>query len=508
MDTRNKILEVTILSELEKLIRFFSFYPAGHNYLKVASNRIFNNIRQAFVTQKDVIYTIDRKHIFLNDNPLDGFDKLAKLLFYKRIKTLTIRSTVKLEEFLIFVNELLNGELILPREKSIREALFRNNVSGIEVEELDYETIREAIDNDTNQQLDSSEEEIKLENVIQDLTTDEQEAIKLINIIEKEHDPRRYEELSNSLVVLTNRLVEIERYEVPLIAIQMYTKHVYQRENEKDIVSLAKDMVNTISSGGNIINRVIEPIVMGNPYYYDLSIRTIKIIGDRALKELTMTMIKTENLQSIKFMASAFLTFQKQAYPYLKEIIVSDNYKSAISAIETTTRIKSGAEQVLAFGLTHKDMRIRKRALQALFELNTPQANSLIEQVINSKDQRMVAIVIEMIGKYRREIFISKIKHILATPSIPYSLKQDVILTLGELGNKEATHIIVENVFNPSAPLAGQYPEIRLVGIRALGIAMNENAIANLVKLLESKDEGIRLAVWNTLNDIRKKLNV
>ncbi|MGC8901235.1 MAG: hypothetical protein ACP5OF_07245, partial [bacterium] len=237
MDTRNKILEVTILSELEKLIRFFSFYPAGHNYLKVASNRIFNNIRQAFVTQKDVIYTIDRKHIFLNDNPLDGFDKLAKLLFYKRIKTLTIRSTVKLEEFLIFVNEVLNGELILPREKSIREALFRNNVSGIEVEELDYETIREAIDNDTNQQLDSSEEEIKLENVIQDLTTDEQEAIKLINIIEKEHDPRRYEELSNSLVVLTNRLVEIERYEVPLIAIQMYTKHVYQRENEKDIVS-------------------------------------------------------------------------------------------------------------------------------------------------------------------------------------------------------------------------------------------------------------------------------
>ncbi len=36
---------------------------------------------------------------------------------------------------------------------------------------------------------------------------------------------------------------------------------------------------------------------------------------------------------------------------------------------------------------------------------------------------------------------------------------------------------------------------------------MNEIAIANLVKLLEHKEERIRTTVWNTLNEIGKKLN-
>lgn len=508
METKNKIPEIVILSEIERLVRFFSFYPAGHSYLKVASSRIFNNLKRSFNGLKDVIFTIDRKHIFLNDNPLDGFDKLARLLFYKRIKTLIIHNTLKLDELIKFINEISSGELILPKEKSIKEALFKNNILGIEVEELDYETIREAIDNESNQQVDTGEDEVKLENVIQDLTEDEQEAIRLMNIIENERDVRRYVELSKSLFEIINRLIETERYEIPLLAVQMYTKHVYQKELEKDIVSQARAMVDSISTEVNLLYRIIEPIVTGNPYYYELSIKTIMIIGDRALKELAQLMIKTETLQSIKFMARAFLVFQKQAYKYLTDVIVSENYKSAIAAIDTAAKIRLGAEQVIALGIMHKDVRVRKRSLQALFELGTSQANKLIEQSLNDKNLRTQALAIDMVGKYRKDVFIPKLKQILADPSMSYSSKQDSIVTLGELGSKEATHIIVDLVFNPSSSLAKQFPEIRFVGIKALGTAMNESAIANLVKLLESKDERVRFAVWNTLNDIGKRLNV
>jgi hypothetical protein len=508
MDIKNRTPETLILSELEKLIRLFSFYPAGHDYLKVASARILNAIKQQFGALKSVIYTIDRRHVFINDTPLDGFDKLSKLLFYKRIKTLILHSTVKSEELLTFIHEVSTGDLILPRDQSIKQILFKNNITGIEVEEVDYDTIREELDNDMDQQTENAEEEVSLENVVQDLTDDEQEAIRLINLIEKEEVPQRYNDLSDALAPIIDRLSEIERYEIPLIAIRTYTQHAYQKNKDRDSAATAKSMVETVSMGKGMIPKIIDPIVTGNPYYYESSIRTIRIIGEPALEELTGIMIKTDTLQSIKFIARALSVFQKQAYGHLKNVILSDNYKSAIVAIDTAVHMRTGSEPAISSGLTHKDMRIRKRAVQALFEINTAHGNNTIEKLLtNSKDQRMTDLVISMVGKYKRQMFIPWIKHIIADPAVPYSIKQDALLVLGELGSKEATRVIIESVFDPALPLPKQYPEIRLAGIKALGTSMNEIAIANLVQLLESKEERIRAATWNTLNEIGKKIN-
>ncbi len=508
MDIKNKTPETLILSELEKLIRLFSFYPAGHDYLKVASARILHAIKQQFGALKSVVYTIDRRHVFINDNPLDGFDKLSKLLFYKRIKTLILHSTVKSEELLTFIHEVSTGDLILPRDQSIKQILFKNNITGIEVEEVDYDTIREELDNDMDQQTENAEEEINLENVVQDLTDDEQEAIRLMNLIEKEEVPQRYNDLSDALAPIIGRLSEIERYEIPLIAIRTYTQHAYQKNKDRDSAARAKNMVETISMGKGMIPKILDPIVTGNPYYYESSVRTIKIIGESALEELTGIMIKTDTLQSIKFIARALSVFQKQAYGHLNNVILSDNYKSAIVAIDTAVHIRTGSEPAISSGLTHKDMRIRKRAVQALFEINTAHGNNMIEKLLaNSKDQRMTDLVIFMVGKYKRQMFIPRIKHIIEDPAVPYSIKQDALLVLGELGSKEATKVIIESVFDPALPLPKQYPEIRLAGIKALGTSMNEIAIANLVQLLESKEERIRAATWNTLNEIGKKIN-
>ncbi len=508
MDIKNKTPETLILVELEKLIRLFSFYPAGHDYLNVASTRILNNIKQQFGTLKSVLYTIDRRHVFINDNPLDGFDKLSKLLFYKRIKTLILHNTVKSEELLTFIHEVSSGDLILPKDKSIKQILFKNNITGIEVEEVDYDTIREEFDNDTDQQTDNAEEEVNLENVVQDLTNDEQEAIRLINLIEKENNPQRYDDLSDALILIIGRLSEIERYEIPLIAIRTYTQHVYQKNKDKNIAEKAKMMVESISTGKGMIPKIVDPIVTGNPYYYASSVKTVTIVGEPALDELTDTMIKTDALQSIKFIARALSVFKKQAYIYLQKVILSDNYKSALVAIDTAVHLKTGSEPSLSAGLTHKDMRIRKKSLQALFEINTMHGNSIIEKLLtNLRDQRMIDLVIDMIGKYKRQMFIPWIKQILSDPAVSYSIKQTGVLVLGELGNDEAINIIIESIIHPSALLAKQYPEIKLAGIKALGTSMNGIAIANLVGLLENKEERIRVVTWNTLNEIGKKLN-
>ena len=508
MEIKNKTPETLILTELEKLIRLFSFYPAGHSYLQVASERILHAIKQQFGTLKSVLYTIDRRHIFINDNPLEGFEKLSKLLFYKRIKTLILHSTVKSEELLDFVHEVSSGDLILPKDKSIKQTLFNHNITGIEVDEVDYDTIREELDNDMDQQTDTAEEEVNLENVVQDLSNDEQEAIRLINLIEKEDAPQRYDDLSDALAVIIERLTEIERYEIPLIALRTFTLHVYQKNKDRAVAARAKSMVETISAGKGMIPKIIEPIVTGNPYYYTSSVKTVTIVGEPALDELTDVMITTDVLQSIKFIARALSVFQKQAYAHLRKVILSDNYKSALVAIDTAVHIKTGSEPALSAGLTHKDMRIRKRALQALFEINTAHGNTMIEKLLTTnKDQRMTDLIITMIGKYKRQMFIPWIKHTLRDPAVAYAIKHDALLVLGELGSKEATGVILEAAFEPSAPLPRQYPDIKIAGIKALGAAMNEIAIANLVKLLEHKEERLRTTAWNTLNEIGKKLN-
>lgn len=508
MESKNKTSEALILTELEKLIRLFSFYPAGHSYLNTASGRILQAIKQQFGALKSVMYTIDRRHIFINDNPLEGFEKLSKLLFYKRIKTLILYSTVKSDELLAFIHEVSSGDLILPKEKSIKQILFMNNITGIEVQEVDYDTIREELDNEMDQQTEAAEEEINLENEVQDLTNDEQEAIRLINLIEKETNPQRYHDLSDQLAAIVDRLAEIERYEIPLIAVRTYTQHVYQKTRDRDTAATAKTLVETISMVGGMLTRILDPIVTGNPYYYAVSVKTAALIGEPALEELSDAMIRTDVLQSIKFIARAITVFQKQAYPHLKKVILADNYKSAMVAVDTAMHLKTGAETTLAAGLSHNDMRIRKKALQALFEINTAHANTVIDKLLaESKDQRMLDMLLALTGRYRRQAFIPRIRHILLDPSVVYSLKHDALLVLGELGSKEAAGVIIESVFHPSAPLARQYPESRVAGIKALGISMNEIALANLVKLLDSKEEHLRTATWATLNEIGKKLN-
>ncbi|MCL5878926.1 MAG: hypothetical protein M1428_03905, partial [Deltaproteobacteria bacterium] len=186
-------------------------------------------------------------------------------------------------------------------------------------------------------------------------------------------------------------------YEIPLIAIRTFTQHAYQKNKDRDIAARAKNMVEVISAGKGIIPKIIEPIVTGNPYYYASSVKTVTIVGEPALDELTGIMINTDVLQSIKFIARALSVFQKQAYVHLQKVILSDNYKSSLVALDTAVHIKAGSEPTLSAGLNHKDMRIRKRALQALFEVNTAHGNIMIEKLLTTnKDQRMTDLIITM----------------------------------------------------------------------------------------------------------------
>ncbi len=511
MNTKNKTSETAtaILSELEKIIRLFSFYPEGHAYLNVVSNRIFNTIKQQFGALKIVMYTLDRRHFYTSDSIMEGFDKLSSFLFYKRIKTLIIHDSIKPEELIIFAKVLSRGDLILPREKSIKQILFANNVTGIEIEEVDYETIMEELEKETEQQTEITEEAVNLENLVQNLTDDEQEATRLITLIEKENHPHRYRELSDNLVVIIGRLIETERYEIPLVAVRIYAQHAYRRDKERTITAIAKKQVEIISREKGMIEQIVVPIVTGNPYYYESTIKMIKLVGEPALQELTGKMIKTEALQSLKFIARALIIFRKQAYPYLEKVILSQNYKASIIAIDTAMNIKTGVESTIASGLKHPDIRIKKKSLQSLFELNTAGSSDIIEKLlVENNSARLLSLTINMIGRYKRTMFIPVIRHIIFNSSIPYSVKQDALLTLGELGGKEATNVIIASVFAPSAPLPKQYPDIKLISVKILGSSLNEIAIANLVTLLENKDGRLRDAVWNTLYEIGKKINV
>lgn len=509
MDIKNKVPEIVVLAEMEKLIRLFSFYPAGHNYLTAASSRIFNVIKQQFEALNAAIYSIDRRNISINGNITDGFDKLSRLLFYKRIKTLILHNNLKPDELVVFVQAVSKGDLILPKDKSIKQMLFAGNVSSIEVEEVDYDTIREELEKETDKETETAEDDVELENVVQDLTDDEQEAIKLINIIEKEDNPARYTELSDALILIIKRLVEIERYEIPLIAVRTYTQHVHHHGKERAITNIARKQVELISAENGMIQQIVVPIVTGNPYYYDATIKIIKIVGIHAAEELAGIMIKTETMQSLKFIARALSAFQKNAYPHLEKVILSGNYRAAAAAIDTAADMKASSEHTIGQGLKNSDARVKKKALHALFELNTADGNSIIEKLLaGNSDQRTLTLIISMIGKYKRAVFIHRIKHIMSDQAVPYSIKHDALLALGEIGSKDAAHLIVSSVLEPSASLPRQYPDIKLTGIKALGLSMNEIAIANLVKLLENNDARVRETTWNVLYEVRKRINV
>ncbi len=509
MNTKNTTPETTILSEMEKLIRLFSFYPEGHSYLAVASTRIFNTIQQQLGGVNTAIYSVDRRNISIGSVVLDGFGKLSKLLFYKRIKALIIHNTVKLQELITFVQLVSRGDLILPRDKSMKQLLLGGNISGIEVEEVDYDTIREELEEESDQQVETPEDTVELENVVQDLSDDEQEAIRFINLIDKEANPLRYAELSDALIVIIQRLVDIEKYEIPLIAIRTYTQHAYQNKRGQTIVAMAGKQVGLIALEKGMLQQVTAPIAMGNPYYYDSSIAIATIVGEPAMQELSEIMIKTETMQSLKFIARALSVFGKDASHHLEKIMLSGNYRAASVAIDTAAGMKPAPEHTVAHGLKSSDVRIKKRSLQALFDLNTTTGNSIIDKLIaGAPEQRMISLTISMIGKYKRTAFVPRLQHLLSDEAIPYSIKHDALLVLGEIGGRDAVNVIITSIFGSAALLPKQYPEIKLAGIKALALTMNEVALANLVKLLENKDAHIRGTAWSTLYEVGKRINV
>ncbi|MCL4558107.1 MAG: HEAT repeat domain-containing protein [Deltaproteobacteria bacterium] len=509
MNTKNNTPETTILSEVEKLIRLFSFYPEGHTYLTVASTRIYNVIKQQFGALNTAIYSVDRRNISIDNTVIEGFDKLSRLLFYKRIKTLILHNTIKLQELVVFVQSVSKGDLILPRDRSIKQVLFTGNISSIEVEEVDYDTIREELEKESEQQVETPEDSVELENVVQDLSDDEQEAIRLIGLIEKENNPSRYTDLSDALIAIIQRLTDIEKYEIPLIAIRTYTQHAYRKGGVQAITEVARKQVELISMEKGMIQQIITPITTGNPYYYDASVAMVKIVGEPAAKELADMMIGTETIQSLKFIARALSAFEKGAYHHLEKIMLSGNHRAATVAIDTAAAIKGAPEHAIAHALKNNDTRVKKKALQALFDLNTNTGNGIIDKlIVGSSEQRLTSLTISMIGKYRRAVFIPGIRHILSDQAVPYSIKHDALLVLGEIGGRDAVNVIIASIFGPGALLPKQYPDIKLAGIKALAMSMNEIALANLVKLLESRDARIRETAWNALYEIGKRINV
>ncbi len=508
MGVKSTTPQINILVEIEKAIKLFSFYPEGHVSLKDIINRVYNNIKQQLDSSHSVTYSIDRTTIYINDSPIEDFEKLSRLLFFKRIKTLIISHTFSFEELLFFIQVVSKGDLILEKEQSIKKLLLANNVSGISIEEMDYETIHEEIDREMEHKYESQEDELQLENVAQDLTDDEKEAMKLINLLEQEVNPKRYEELSDAIVIILGRLIDIDRYEVPLIAINTYTKHAYQRNKHINITGMAKKKIKIIAVERDMIGHILIPIYTGNPYYYENSIKAILIIGEQALEKLTDKMLTSDDVQSLKFISKAFTFFHKKSYPFLEKVITGANYRASQIAIDTVIAIRTDAEQIIVRGMDNRDIRVQRKAIQSLFELNTDAADLIISKLINPKtDHRTLNLLIPFIGKHQKYRFIALLKDILNESSISYTLKTDILLVLGELGNRDAVDAIIKSVFDVRSELAQQYPEIKLVGIKALGTTMNEVAIATLVKLLENKNNSVRDITWNMFYEIGKRIN-
>lgn len=516
----------SILIELNRAVKAFALYPGGHPALKEILEKTYHGCKDTLRNLGEITYSVDRKGFYLEDSPISSLPplkNLAKDLFYKRVKKITFTNRMTMEEWFHFIDLIARKTSEITGKGGITRLLVERGVKGLWIDEVKYEEIMEgAVEERKDQEVGVEEIEeniverggvdIQIEKLVKDFqerfkrieVEEETEGIDaLLEALEREKDPIRYEGLVRSLVVRVVELKEEGRWDDAFKVLHTFARHSMSHRNETMALSAHHGLRDVFDR--RVEEECFRRFVSKKDEKVTEQIGEVLIaMGEEMVGPCIERLVEEERLYPRKKLFNLLVAFGEKARRMVErrlqeagEWYIKRQMVSVLGAIGNPASL-----QVLKDVLDCDDIRVKREAMKALARIGTEEAVDMLIGLIDSKEQAISLQAIVSLGAIRASKAIPHLISIIESRGLSsklYERKREAIKALGSIGDERALPLLKRVLRKKRLWRRKVHDELRCLSAIALASIGGEEAEKALKEVMAKSKGDLYYACLNGL---------
>lgn len=234
-------------------------------------------------------------------------------------------------------------------------------------------------------------------------------------------------------------------YDLAIRIIDLMRQHT-----SKEIINDVKIQGNADKSLGYLLPEIFDVLVADlkstNEKKRLGSLQVLTKFGTKALDALIRVIKEGNDIRSLKLAATVLRNIgeegKKRFFDELNLGLTSDEIKNFIAIMPDLGPIESVGQ--LSSILNLPDNNIKKEIMRFLAKLNTNQSRILLVEQLKSGDIEVVSEAVLLLGDLRCKEAVSSLLRILTARWTPSSLKEDICIALGSIGDRQAEESLIQ----------------------------------------------------------------
>lgn len=406
----------TILIELNKAVKMHNFYPQGHPQLVSALGKAFNTIKNALKERSEIKLKIDLKGFYDEKLPIAQGNPeilgLAKKLYLRRVKELTITQSVTLSDLKTLISVIKMEQEDIIANGGLESIFAVKDVTGVLFNEVRYEdlkklkkeleekqhdeekTIAEATEKkeekpapagEATQTKDSEPQppEPKKEAVDEELHA-------LLEKIRGERDFLLYNDLSVRIMERSQTFVAEKNFDEVFPALAVFLDHSTAADIPEDISRTAHERLHSYFSL-DMLKYLVERAGRKEEPCRKAAQRLLIEAGGDAPELLLDAVIETPDATSRRHLYGTILRFGPSIRPSVEKRLARPEWYAVRQMVSLLGDFNDQASlDALELTYHHPEPRVRKEVLKTLVKIRDPRSTAILLRALEEEDESLV----------------------------------------------------------------------------------------------------------------------
>jgi len=536
-----------ILADTYKAVRAIAFYPEKHPKRNEIVAHLYDSLKE-----KELTLTINRNGFAIAGDPIKAasnqISSFAGELFIRRIQQLTFLHDLSVQDLQEFLQLLSMDQKNIARSGGMTQLMLDRGIRTIRINGINLSAIwekqqalKEKVvgiyapeggksetviassghdgDGDTHsaqaagkwETAFGEDEHIKKEEPHYPAGSENTEIdpviMELLARMDQETDDNRYQKLSIDLAIKAEDLKEKNTCAPLVPVLSGLLRHDADENRSRKQKNYAVSTLERISEGimtDFLINQLENKDARETARIYPV----LKKLGAKIVNTIIQKLCLADKPYARKSLASALIYIGTPAIPSLLPMLKDERWYVVRNMVMIIGHIgrEETANDLRPVLYYHKDQRVKRETVNALAKIGGNDAESMLIELIDDKDQVIVLHAVKYLGILKSRASVQRLIHIVKQANIfsrQPKLEKEAITALGKIGDQQATAPLLEFIKAHRWLPWNKWNKLKVNAAVALGKLGDKTALPSL-KTFASRGGPLGKACRDAVNNIER----
>ena len=408
-----RVKVVLAMIELAKGIKIVNFYPPGHPALSQAMGKVVAAIEAIPPPETGIEIDVTKNALLFREEPLPPGNKaivdLNRELYHRRASKLILLNGQKPAEIIAFLGVLNRDIQDLQEEGGLEKVLFREKVSRIWVNRVDYEGLTEILKKEEEGPAPPEEDEAGVPADdqppdLEDRSPQDPEIVELLRRLEKETEAAAYRDLAISLTGALLREQDDRRIEYSGQALAIYVVHTERPPGgNPEIADIARMGIRELVFDDLVAHYIRRLKERGGRDRAEAE-AVLTAFGERAVKSLLFALADEGDLLIRKSVVDILVRIGSPVVPAILDNLNDARWYFVRNMVTILGSLEDpDLAPHIVTSLSHPDLRVKKEAIKGLSRLSHPSAVKALSELCFFPEESIALMATAALSRKKEE---------------------------------------------------------------------------------------------------------